>query len=202
MRLHFAACAALFFFAGTALAQTAQHKATTVIAAPTLSVDQMVAAANAEKTLLKSIYQAPTDTSLASMHPHSRIGAMVLAAKQYEFHPAVGGPAVIAALPRTRAEVEALHRFCEADSDIAGIERYFYGTALQSATTHPEKLTLVLHNVATSYAVDYPGAPAGGSWYCSELEKVRAALPQQYDRAAKQLEPGERAFLAECAAGS
>src|SRR5580698_5854336 len=142
MRLHSAVFAALLLLAGNAMAQSAQ------------TVEQMVAAAKAERTLLRSIYQAPTDTSLAAMHPHSRIGAMVLAAKQYEFHPAVGGPAVIAALPRSRAEVEALHRFCEADSDLTGLERYFYGTALQTATAHPEKLTLVLHNVATSYAVD------------------------------------------------
>lgn len=199
--MRFLRLAAVLLLGGAASAQTAHHKAAAA-PAPALTVEQMLAAANAERPLLKAIYQAPTDQSIADKHPRSRIGAMVLAAKQYQFHPAVGGPAVLAALPRTSAEVEALLQFCAADPDLAGLDRYFYGAALESVTHHPQSLPAVMQAASVLHAKEFPDAAPTSDWYCSELAKVRNTLPQLYDRVAQDAPVEDQAYLKQCGGGS
>lgn len=196
------AVVAVLFLSIIASAQSKHHHAQAAAAAPAESVGQMVAAANAERPLLKSIYQAPTVESLKTMHPHSRIGAMVLAAKEYEFSPQAGGTAVLAALPRNPEEMEALRQFCDADPDLTGLQRYFYGAALESLNRHPEKLSTVLNVALAFHAKEFPDDTGTGGWYCSELTKVHGAMPQQYDRAVQQAPLEQRDYLAQCGAGS
>jgi hypothetical protein len=182
-----------------AAAQTAHHRA--AARAPEASMQQMLAAANAERPLLKSIYQAPTAAAINAMHPRSRIGQMVWAAKQYEFNPRTGGAAVLAAMPRTSAEMETLRQFCAGDADLAGLQRYFYGAAVQSVTLNPASLPVVLRVGSAFNAAEFPESGTGG-WYCSELAKVHAAMPQQYDRAVLQAPFADREYLGQCGAGS
>jgi hypothetical protein len=166
------------------------------------AVQRTVEAAQAERALLLTIYQSPTKEQLSAIlaktPPRSRIGAMVLAAKQYEFDAAAAGPAVLNAVPRTSAEMQAFAQF--STGDFAGADRYLYAAAFASAGKAPRYLPWMFALATKFQSVTAADETNLQGWYCGELFKLRSEAPQPYDQAVAHAPAGNREYLKQCGA--
>ena len=166
------------------------------------AVQRTVEAAQAERALLLTIYQSPTKEQLSAIlaktPPRSRIGVMLVAAKQYEFQNVAAEPAVLAALPKSYAEMQAFDQF--STGEFNGADRYFYAAGFSAAAHHPAALPAIF-SLATEFKPAVVAEDPSMEWYCGELEILHTKAPQPYDQAVMRAPIANRDYLKSCGAG-
>lgn len=170
------------------------------------AVKSLSSRANDERPLLTRILAASDAQALAGItstnSPKSRIGQMLCSLRLFQLNEKAGSLAVLQSLPRSDIEMEALNEFThqKENRDFTPTYRAYYRAAFQSVVFHPRFLRSIFR-VSTEFDTknwpDYDDT----DWYCSELAKVRKAIPEQYDHALMQESSQDKEFLSTCGSG-
>lgn len=169
-------------------------------------VKSLINHADEERSLLLEIRSASTVRALAQItdtnFPKSRIGQMLRSLRLFQLNEKEGSLAVLQSLPRSDVEMEALNEFTheKGNGDFQPMYRAYYESAFQSVVSHPTFLHSIFR-ISTQFDTknwpDYDDT----DWYCSELAKVRKAVPKEYDHALSRESSRDKNFLSTCGSG-
>ncbi|HUN86532.1 MAG TPA: hypothetical protein VMU48_19290 [Terracidiphilus sp.] len=170
------------------------------------AVKSLINNANEERPLLMKILGVSDAGTLEKITnadtPKSRIGRMLWSLRIFQLNEKQGGLAVLRSLPRSDIEMEALNEFThqKGDNDFRPMYRDYYSAAFRSVVSHPAFLQSIFQ-ISTEFDTknwpDYDDA----DWYCSELAKVRKAMPELYDQALSRESTRDKPFLSTCGSG-
>ena len=170
------------------------------------AVKTLIGNANEERSLLMKVLDASDAGALAEITnanpPKSRIGQMLCSLRASQLNEKEGSLAVLRSLPRSDIEMEALNEFThlKVNSDFRPMYREYYSAAFQSVVSHPAFLPSIFR-ISTEFDTknwpDYDDT----DWYCSELAKVRKAIPEQYEQALSRESSRDKEFLSTCGSG-